>query len=46
MMTMNKLRIAFAVTILALAAVSAVGSASALGYKDYYFRSPFWDFGP
>jgi hypothetical protein len=50
-MMLNKLRIALAVTLLALAAVSAVDSASA-GWGDIELRrgvdidKGLWDFGP
>jgi ABC-type glycerol-3-phosphate transport system substrate-binding protein len=45
MKMLHKLRIALAVTLLALAAVSAVDSASAgLRYQDHSLF--FWDFGP
>jgi hypothetical protein len=43
---LSKVRIAFAATLLALTAVTAVDSASALGNKYIYNRSLFWDFGP
>jgi hypothetical protein len=42
MKTLNKLRIALAVTLLALAAVSAVDSASASSLIDYTSRSFEW----
>jgi hypothetical protein len=41
-MMLHKLRIALAVTVLALAAVAAADSASALGYKNIYY-SGFYD---
>jgi ABC-type glycerol-3-phosphate transport system substrate-binding protein len=45
MKMLHKLRIALAVTLLALAAVSAVDSASAsFRYQDQSLF--FWDFGP
>jgi len=44
---LHKVRIALAVTLMALATVSAVDSASAsLGNKFIYNRSLFWDSGP
>jgi hypothetical protein len=40
---LNKLRIALAATLVALAAVSAVDSALAsFSYENHYFLSPFW----
>jgi hypothetical protein len=46
-MMLHKFRIALAVTLLALAAVSTVDSASAsFRYEDFSSFSLFWDSGP
>jgi hypothetical protein len=42
MKTLNKLRIALAVTLLSLAAVSAVDSASAFGNREIFSHSFEW----
>jgi hypothetical protein len=43
MKLLNKLRVALAATLLALATLSMVDSASAVIYRDYFFTG---DFGP